>query len=200
MDYIEQGIDVLFENKINYQKLDKMSDEIKNSKINNIEEFFERIKSIDGISLVIGSNGIGKTYLLEELKKYFELDKIDVNLIRFRDYDNLDSIKGAITSTSKYIIFDGLDEINSNVQNNVLEYVLSIKNKNVIVSSRRDFVQKRNLFDAKYNIYEIRQLEEYRIDNILKSNGLNKENYKNIYNLLKTPRFLIHLLNVKDIV
>lgn len=200
MDYIEQGIDVLFENKINYQKLDKMSDEIKNSKINNIEEFFERIKSIDGISLVIGSNGIGKTYLLEELKKYFELDKIDVNLIRFRDYDNLDSIKGAITSTSKYIIFDGLDEINSNVQNNVLEYVLSIKNKNVIVSSRRDFVQKRNLFDAKYNIYEIRQLEEYRIDNILKSNGLNKENYKNIYNLLKIPRFLIHLLNVKDIV
>ena len=29
---------------------------------------------------------------------------------------------------------------------------------------------------------------------------MNKENYKNIYNLLKIPRFLIHLLNVKDIV
>ena len=43
MDYIEQKIDVLFENKINYQKLDKVSDEFKNSKIRNMEDFFERI-------------------------------------------------------------------------------------------------------------------------------------------------------------
>ena len=200
MDYIEQEIDVLFENKINYQKLDKVSDEFKNSKISNMEDFFERIKSINGISLVVGSNGIGKTYLLEKLKNNFESKKISVSLIKFRDYDNLDSIDKAISPASEYIIFDGLDEINSNIQNSVLEYALSIKNKNIIISSRRDFALKRNLFDAKYNVYEIKQLEEYKIDNILKTYGLNKENYKNIYNLLKTPRFLIHLLNVKDIV
>ncbi len=200
MDYIEQKIDILFENKINYQKLDKVSDEFKNSKIRNMEEFFERIKSINGISLIVGSNGIGKTYLLEKLKKHFELNKINVSLIKFRDYDNLHSIKEAVTSASEYIIFDGLDEINLNIQNSVLQYALSIKDKNIIISSRRDFALKMNLFDIKYNVYEIRQLEESKIDNILKMYGLNKENYKNIYNLLKTPRFLIHLLNVKDII
>lgn len=98
MDYIEQKIDVLFENKINYQKLDKVSDEFKNSKIRNMEDFFERIKSINGISLIVGSNGIGKTYLLEKLKRHFELNKINVSLIKFRDYDNLHSIKEAVTS------------------------------------------------------------------------------------------------------
>lgn len=199
MDYIEQGIDVLFENKINYQKLDKINDEIKDSKISNIEEFFERMKRVDGISLIIGSNGIGKTYLLEQLKVSFEKNKIDINYIKFRDFNDLGIIKSKITSSSEYVIFDGLDEINADIQNCVLEYVLSINNKKVIISSRRDFVQKKNLFDAKYNIYEIKPLEECIIDDILTINGLTEEKYKNIYNLLKTPRFLIHLLNVKDI-
>ena len=200
MEYIEQGIDVLFENKINYQTLDQMSEEIKKSKIRNINEFFNRIKSVTGISLIIGSNGIGKTYLLEELKKQFKTNSIKINFIKFKDYDSLDSIIKVIKLNSEFIIFDGLDEINSEIQNEVIDCILSIKNKNIIISSRKDFIQKRNLFDAKYNIYEIRQLEDYKIDNILKINGLNKDNYKKIYNLLKTPRFLTHLLDVKDIV
>ena len=198
MEYIEQEIEVLFENKINYQNLDKINYKTENSKISNLDDFFERIKSVTGISLIIGSNGIGKSYLLEELNKRFNLNNIDACLIRFKGYDNLDSILKSIKPDLEYIIFDGLDEINSDIQNDVLDYVLSIRDKKVILSSRNDFIQKRNLFDARYNIYEIKQLEDYKIDNILKSNGLDKENYKKIYNLLKTPRFLSHLLELKE--
>lgn len=200
MEYIEQKINVLFENKINYQQIDKKSNDSRNSIINNLIEFFERLKKINGISLIIGNNGIGKTYLLEKLKDSFEEEKIKVNFIKAKNYNDFKTIKELLLIDSEIIIFDGLDEINVNIMNYVLEYILSIKNKKVIISSRRDFAQKKNLLDIKYNIYEISQLEDYKIDNILKENNLNKENFKNMYNLLKTPRFLIHLIDVKEII
>lgn len=198
MDYIEQDIDVLIKNKIDYKKIDNINDKREQLEIRNIDEFFERIKNISGISIIIGYNGIGKTYLLEMLRKKFNLCNIKVDLIKFRDYANLASIKQAVESAQKYIIFDGVDEINSNILSDILQYVLSIKDKNVIISSRKDFAQKRNLIDIKYNVYELKPLESYKIDSVLENNGLNKQCYKNIYNLLKIPRFLTHLISVKE--
>ena len=198
MDYIEQNIDVLIENKIDYKKIDNINDKREQLEIRNIDEFFERIKNISGISIIIGYNGIGKTYLLEMLRKKFNFCNIKVDLIKFRDYANLASIEQAVKSAQKYIIFDGVDEINSNILPDILQYVLSIKDKNVIISSRKDFAQKRNLIDIKYNVYELKPLESYKIDSVLENNGLNKQCYKNIYNLLKIPRFLTHLISVKE--
>lgn len=198
MDYIEQDIDVLIENKIDYKKIDNINDKREQLEIRNIDEFFERIKNISGISIIIGYNGIGKTYLLEMLRKKFNFCNIKVDLIKFRDYANLASIEQAVKSAQKYIIFDGVDEINSNILPDILQYVLSIKDKNVIISSRKDFAQRRNLIDIKYNVYELKPLESYKIDSVLENNGLNKQCYKNIYNLLKIPRFLTHLISVKE--
>ena len=179
MDYIEQDIDVLIENKIDYKKIDNINDKREQLEIRNIDEFFERIKNISGISIIIGYNGIGKTYLLEMLRKKFNLCNIKIDLIKFRDYANLASIKQAVESAQKYIIFDGVDEINSNILPDILQYVLSIKDKNVIISSRKDFAQKRNLIDIKYNVYELKPLESHKIDSVLENNGLNKQCYKN---------------------
>lgn len=151
MDYIEQGIDVLIENKVDYRKIDNYdNNENEKMKINNIGEFFKRIKNKKDISIIIGSNGIGKSYLLKKLKEEFECEIV---LVELKKYESLESIKCATNCASQNIIFDGLDEININIQMETLKYILGLKGKNIIVSSRKDFAQKMNLIGINYNVY-----------------------------------------------
>lgn len=195
MDYIEQGIDVLIENKVDYRKIDNYdNNENEKMKINNIGEFFKRIKNKKDISIIIGSNGIGKSYLLKKLKEEFECEIV---LVELKKYESLESIKCATNCASQNIIFDGLDEININIQMETLKYILGLKGKNIIVSSRKDFAQKMNLIGINYNVYELRVLEDNKVNEILGNNGLQKENFIGIYNLLKIPRFLNYLLSIE---
>ena len=68
MNYIEQTLKILFENHINYQEKDfkELNSDDKNLKNNS--DFLERNK-ISNISIITGSNGIGKTFFLESLKE-----------------------------------------------------------------------------------------------------------------------------------
>lgn len=198
MKYIEQGINVLYEDKIDYQKIDKLNKKDENIKINNLDEFYDRNKFNNKLSIITGNNGIGKSYLLEKIREKFDSDKRNVILLKFKDYDKIDTIKSLISEDIEILLLDGLDEININILNEVLEYIFSIDNKKVIVSSRKDFLLKNNLLNIKYNIYEIKPLTEYKIDEILSENNVDKEKFKSIYPLLKMPRFLIHLIKVKD--
>ena len=109
----------------------------------------------------------------------------------------MESIKCATNCASQNIIFDGLDEININIQRETLKYILGLKGKNIIVSSRKDFAQKMNLIGINYNVYELRVLEDNKVNEILGNNGLQKENFIGIYNLLKIPRFLNYLLSIE---
>lgn len=195
MDYIEQDIDVLIENKVEYWKIDNFdNNENEKMKINNTRQFYERIKDKKDISIIIGSNGIGKSYLLKKLKEEF---KCEIVLVELKKYESLESIKCATNCASQNIIFDGLDEININIQRETLKYILALKGKNIIVSSRKDFAQKMNLIGINYNVYELRLLEDNKVNEIIENNGLQKEKFIEIYNLLKIPRFLNYLLSIK---
>lgn len=217
MEHFEQEIRVLYEGKIAFKSMDNYDDGDvyletlkysatrsfdykKNNIVRNINEFIQRIENFNEITLIIGSNGVGKSYLLENIKKYYEANGLYVNFIKFKEFTSAKKIIEQCSADSDYLILDGLDEINENIQNSILEFVFSIRNKKVIVSSRKDFAQKVGLINIEYNIYEIEQLRDYEVDKILTKKKIDIYSYKRLYNILKIPRFLISFLEVKDYV
>lgn len=198
MDYIEQSITIQKENNIDYKTNDNEMHNQKAITIDNFNLFYDRLKTIKGISLIIGNNGIGKSYLLEKLNEKFKNDNYNVKFIKFSDLKDFDDLKNINLSDFDIVIMDGLDEVNKDIIKKVCEHVFSLKNDKVIISSRYDFSNKEKLTDKKCNVYNLNLLNEFVVNDILSKNELDKNKFKGIYNLIRVPRFLKIILDMKD--
>lgn len=146
MDIIEQKIIKLYEDGINYQIINNEKNKYEYTEENTIknhDEFISLLKKRKGISIITGNNGIGKTYLLKLINDKFIEESKKTKLIELKKYTSLNEIENEILKQHEVIIFDGLDEINMNIIDDVVNYILSISNKKVIVSSRKFFTKKK---------------------------------------------------------
>ena len=82
-----------------------------------------------------------------------------------------------------------------NIIDDVVNYILSISNKKVIVSSRKDFLQKKYMLNVIYNVYEIMPIEEYKVKKVIEELDIEGLKTDNIMNLLKIPRFLLYIID-----
>lgn len=206
MENIEQRIVKLYEDGINYQIINnekykyEYSDE---NTIKNQSEFISLLKKRKGISIITGNNGIGKTYLLKQINNKLIEENKRVKLIQLKNCNTLNEIENEIMDEHEIIIFDGLDEININIVDSVINYIFTIKNKNIIVSSRKDFLQKNNMLNVIYNVYEIMPIEECRVKQLIEELDIKDLKTNDIMNLLKIPRFLLYIIDnieqVKDL-
>ena len=197
MDNIEQKIIKLYEDGINYQIINNEKNKyeyIEKNIIKNHNEFISLIKKRNGISIITGNNGIGKTYLLKLINDKFIEESKKTKLIELKKYTSLNEIENEILKQHEIIIFDGLDEINMSIVDDVINYIFSISNKKVIVSSRKDFLQKNNMLNVIYNVYEIMPIEEYKVKKIIEELDIEGLKTDNIMNLLKIPRFLLYII------
>lgn len=198
MENIEQNIIKLYEDGINYQIINNEKNKyeyIEENTIKNQIEFISLLKKRKGVSIITGNNGIGKTYLLKLINDKFIEENKKTKLIELKKYNALNEIENEILDEHEIVIFDGLDEININIIDNVIDYIFTIKNKNVIVSSRKDFLQKNNMLNVKYNVYEIMHIEEYRVKQFIEDLDIEDLKTDNIMNLLKIPRFLLYIID-----
>lgn len=198
MDNIEQRIIKLYEDGINYQIINNEKNKYEYTEKNTIKnhnEFISILKQRKGISIITGNNGIGKTYLLKLINDKFIEENKKTKLIELKKYTSLNEIEKEILKQHEIIIFDGLDEINMNIIDDVINYIFSISNKKVIVSSRKDFLQKNNMLNVIYNVYEIMPIEEYKVKKIIEELDIEDLKTDNIMNLLKIPRFLLYIIN-----
>lgn len=198
MDIIEQKIIKLYEDGINYQIINNEKNKYEYTEENTIKnhnEFISLLKKRKGISIITGNNGIGKTYLLKLINDKFIEESKKTKLIELKKYTSLNEIENEILKQHEVIIFDGLDEINMNIIDDVVNYILSISNKKVIVSSRKDFLQKKNMLNVIYNVYEIMPIEEYKVKKVIEELDIEGLKTDNIMNLLKIPRFLLYIID-----
>ena len=147
MENIEQKIIRLYEDGINYQIINNEKNKYEYAEENTIKnqsDFISLLKKRKGISIITGNNGIGKTYLLKQINNKFKEENKKAKLIELKNYNTLNEIENEIMDEHEVIIFDGLDEININIVDSVINYIFTIKNKKIIVSSRKDFLQKNN--------------------------------------------------------
>lgn len=204
MEYVDQKIVTLFENGKRYQNTDnqEMNYTYENEKIiyDDIDDFFSKIQKYDKkrISIITGCNGIGKSKLTRTIANKFSELEYNTILIELKKYNSVLELQKEILPENDVIVFDGLDEININILNEMIEYIFSIKNINVIVSSRKDFLQKNNMLNENFNIYEIMKFEKEKVDYILSNCGINKNDISSIYNLMLIPRFLEYIVNNAD--
>lgn len=203
MEKIEQKIIKLYEDGINYQLNNKEKNKYEYNEENTIanhDEFISMLEYRKGVSIITGSNGIGKTYFLKLINSRFDKAKRKTILLELKKYNNLSEIKNKILDEHEIVIFDGLDEINVNIIEEVINYIFKIDSKKVIVSSRKDFLQKNNMLSTTYNIYEIAPIEECKVIEILKNRKIDNSEIEDIRNLLKIPRFLIYIIdNIEQI-
>ena len=198
METIEQRIIKLYEDGINYQLNNKEKNKYEYNEENTIknhDEFISILENKKGVSIITGSNGIGKTYLMKLINSRFNKANRKTALLELKKYNNLSEVKSEILDEHEIVIFDGLDEINVNIMEEVINYIFKIDNKKVIVSSRKDFLQKNNMMSTTYNVYEIMPIEKHKVEEILKSRNIDNSNVEDIRNLLKVPRFLIYIIN-----
>ncbi len=203
MEKVEQKIIKLFEDGINYQLNNEENNKYEYSEENiiaNHDEFISMLENKKGISIITGSNGIGKTYLLNLINSRFNKAKRKTLLLELKRYSKLSEIKKKILDKNEIVIFDGLDEINVNIIEEVINYIFKINNKKVIVSSRKDFLQKNNMLNTTNNVYEIMPIEECKVVEILKNKNIDNSDIEDIKSLLKIPRFLIYIIdNIEQI-
>ena len=203
MENIEQKIIRLYEDGINYQIINSDKNKYEYAEENTIKnqsDFISLLKKRKGISIITGNNGIGKTYLLKQINNKFKEENKRAKLIELKNYNTLNEIENEIMDEHEIIIFDGLDEININIVDSVLNYIFTIKNKKIIVSSRKDFLQKNNMLNVIYNVYEIMPIEECRVKQLIEELDIEDLKTNNIMNLLKIPRFLLYIIdNIEQI-
>lgn len=197
MNHIEQSLKILFENHFNYQEKDFKDLTPDDKNLKNNSDFLERNKD-SNISIITGSNGIGKTYFLENLEKEFQENGCQSQFIPLKKINSLDKLIEQIKSTSEYLILDGLDELSSNIFEEVKNYLFSINTQKLIISSRKDFLQKSNMFNAHYDIYELMPFADYTVQDILSQNSIDKKTVNDIYSLIKIPRFMNYVLEIKN--
>ena len=197
MNYIEQTLKILFENHINYQEKDfkELNSDDKNLKNNS--DFLERNK-ISNISIITGSNGIGKTFFLESLKEELRKKGKSSLFLSLKKINSLDELKKQLNPSVEYLILDGLDELNTNIFQEIKDYLFSLNNAKLIISSRKDFLQKSSMFNIHYNIYELMPFADYTVQEILKKNSIDKKTVTDIYSLIKIPRFMNYILEIKN--
>lgn len=195
---IEQKFLKLFENGINFQNIDEKKGDNSYERVIHEESIIDILLK-NNISIITGSNGIGKTYLIERLYRKFVETNINALIIKLKEYNSLEEVKGKINKENEIILFDGLDEININLIEDIKGYIFQVRDKKIILSSRKDFLQKYNLINAKYNIYEIMPIAKNRVIEILKNNNIEEKNVDNILDLLSIPRFLFYVINNSEI-
>lgn len=197
MENIEQNIIKIFEDKIDYQKFNDANQSSNENIIDSQMNFISLLKKRKGISIITGKNGIGKSYLLNLINETLTEDKKESKLIELKKIKALKELEEAELSKFEFVIFDGLDEIDLSIMDEVVNYIFSIEKQNVIVSGRKDFLQKNNMLNIKYNIYEIMPISENIVRDSIKIKELKNEN---LMSLLTTPRFLLYIKeNIKDV-
>ena len=165
--------------------------------LKNNSDFLVRNK-VSNISIITGSNGIGKTYFLKSLDKELQEKGKSSLFLSLKKINSLNNLKEQINPSLEYLVLDGLDELNSNIFEEIKNYLFSIDNKKLIISSRKDFLQKSNMFNAHYDIYELMPFADYTVQDILKQHSIDKKTINDIYSLIKIPRFMNYVLEIKN--
>lgn len=196
MDYIEQPLKILYENYINYQELDSKNLNSEDRNLINNSSFLNRNKK-SFISIITGCNGIGKTAFLKRLECELNSTNKFAKFLSLKTINSLNELQSNISLSIEYIILDGLDELHSNIFQDLKNYLFSLNNKKIIISSRKDFLQKYNMLTGKYDIYELMPLADYTVQEILKKNSIDKKVISDISSLIKIPRFLTYVLEIK---
>ena len=191
MKDIEQEFRKVFERNIDYRNKD-----IKEIKFDS-NVMFDIIKNKVQISILTGINGIGKTYWLKRFR-----DKIDgekIILLELKKYNSLTKIKDELKKFYKkgIILLDGLDELNLDIKNETIDYIFSLQDQRIIVSSRKDFLIKNNMFDVKNNIYEILPISDTIVNKIVSEEKIDISKLRGAKKLLNTPRFLEYIIEIK---
>ena len=167
MDNIKQKLIKIYENGKDYSKF---NDGTRRKDENNIVENEKIVETLlnNNLSIITGSNGIGKTHMLKEIGKELDNRKLTYTMINLKEYNSFDSFKNDFEEEKNIVLLDGLDELNINIVNNVKDYIFNCKEKIIILSSRKDCLQKYNLIGQNYNTYELSTIPIYKIKEVLK--------------------------------
>lgn len=191
---IEQKFRKIFEKSVDYRNEEE--------KVSIITSgfMFDIIKNTQQISIITGINGIGKTHWLKHFDDILKIEKNKSILIELKKINTLSQIENELKKAEKVkiILFDGLDEINLEIKDEVIEYIFSISGKSIVISSRKDFLIKNSMLNVKYNIYEILPISKSVANEILRKNGINTVQLRGMENLMSTPRFIEYILEIKN--
>lgn len=199
MDNIKQKLIKIYENGKDYSKF---NDGTRRKDENNIVENEKIVETLlnNNLSIITGSNGIGKTHMLKEIGKELDNRKLTYTMINLKEYNSFDSFKNDFEEEKNIVLLDGLDELNINIVNNVKDYIFNCKEKIIILSSRKDCLQKYNLIGQNYNIYELSTIPIYKIKEVLKDSNIDIPELEKLMHILSLPRFLEYVINdVKSI-
>lgn len=125
-----------------YRNSKKANVEIVKEKLEEIElertNWFDEIIGKDGIVFLTGESGIGKTYLLNQLMKYFDNNHISYD---FEENNYFFDLKTDKMYNKEYIILDQFERALS--FDNILQNIQTLKDLNerkIIISIRKEYV------------------------------------------------------------
>ena len=201
MNKVEQDIKALYENNIDYCK--EFAERNQREMHNSIEIVFTKEKLPtrllnNTLSIITGNNGVGKSYTLKELYTFYNNHEYKVQIFILKEISEIDEIIRELKRDTEIIIFDGLDEININIYKQIKEYIFKgLKDKKVIISSRKDLLMRDNMLNSQYNIYEVLPLYKKEVKNALKRK-LEDSKINSLMSVLGLPRYLKGLIENFD--